>query len=83
MSWGIYDTRDNCWIGDDAGLKVFDDHMLARIAAQVIKTQMLGIDLACRLIAKEIDSNNLRLKDEIKLKLTGEQALRRIEGVEQ
>lgn len=29
MRWGIYDTKDHLWLGDDAGPKVFDSEALA------------------------------------------------------
>lgn len=83
MRWGIYDTRDNCWIGDDAGPQVFEDHLLARISAQVMEDMLYGSDLGGRLVAKELNSNALRLKDEVPVKHSAIESLRRIEGTKQ
>ena len=33
MSFGIYDTETNCWIGNNDGPRTFDDKVLADIAA--------------------------------------------------
>lgn len=76
--WGVYDIQDNCWIGNDAGPKVFDDFTVARIAAEVCADQ-LGYELHGRLEAREYVSGNVRLRDEIPTKRSPLKALQRIE----
>lgn len=50
-AYGIYDTQDNCWIGDDVGPRVFTrvdsekmkgmpQELIARISAQVTGVQL-------------------------------------------
>ena len=79
-TWGIYDTQDNLWIGNADGPLTYEDHTLARIAAQVAEEALLGTDLAMRFQAREIPWRAWRLRDEVKLKHTPLEAIRRIEG---
>lgn len=78
--YGIYDTQDNCWLGDEFGPKRFDDFMVARIAAQVYEDQTLGTDLGGRYKAKPIPTEEFQKKDEIATKRTTLKSLQRIEG---
>lgn len=80
--WGLFDTKDGLWLGNDSGPKTFDDHLLARCAAQIVETQMLGTDLGCRIQAREIQIVNPRIVDKVCLKMSGLKALQRIEGDE-
>lgn len=81
MTWGIYDTVDGVWLGDESGPKTFDGpdaYMLARIAAQLMDERMR--QPANRTVAKEYDPGPKRLHDSVTPKMTGLQALRRLEG---
>ena len=78
--WGIYDTQDSMWIGDEAGPRAFEDHTLAQCAAQITEEALLGTDLACRFQAREIPESAWRLRDELALKHSPLEAIRRIEG---
>lgn len=94
--YGIYDTKDNCWLGDENGPKLFDDdaldervagtgvgaYGLARIAAQLAETQVFGTDMGCRYQAREFNEKNLRKKDTIETKMGPDKALARLEGGE-
>jgi hypothetical protein len=87
--YGIYDTRDNCWIGDKSGPRVFTredsvkanglpQRLMAQIAAQMAEKQ-LGYGMG-RLRAQEFNDSNLTLKDEVPTKMTPVEALIRLEN---
>ena len=78
MKYGIFDTQDHCWIGNDKGPKLFDEELLAQVAAQMTCAQ-LDWPLT-RLRAKPYDGSGIQLKDEIKTKRTAVRALRLVEG---
>lgn len=80
MQWGILDTRDNLWLGDDNGPRMFDNEMLARCAAQIWEDQVLGTDLGGVFQVREIHDREWRIRDELEVKRTGLESLRRIEG---
>lgn len=80
LVWGIYDKADNCWIGNDDGPRLFDDHIIARMAAQVIECAVYGTDLGCKYEARIYPKAPVRLRDKVDLKLTPLKALERIEG---
>lgn len=77
--YGLYDTQDDCWIGDDNGARTIDDHMLARAMAQIVECQMLGTDLGGRIVAREIPEGPWTIKDEIPLKKSTLKAIQTIE----
>lgn len=87
--YGIYDTRDNCWIGDETGPRVFTSEdsdkanglpqrVLAQIAAQMAEKQ-LGYGMG-RLRAQEFRDGGFTLKDEVQTKMTALEALIRVEN---
>ena len=77
MKYGIFDTQDKCWIGDDRGPKQYDEEIIARVAAQVYDTMMRNAPGRTR--AKEYDGSANKLKDEVKPAMTPVQALDRLE----
>lgn len=78
MSWGIFDTVDELWLGDDQGPRLFEDETVAKIAAQVADVR-LRQDLG-RSRAKEFPKGGyLKVKDELELKMSGLEAIKRIE----
>lgn len=88
MRYGIYDTKDNCWMGDTKGPKIFDSVQFdgvklpeakdaADIAAQMACAQ-LGWPIT-RLRARIFDEGPLRHKDDLKTKMGSLKALERIE----
>jgi hypothetical protein len=77
MKYGVFDTQDNCWLGDDRGPKLFDVLIVARVSAQVTATQ-LGWS-STRLEGRAYDDSGNVLKDEVQTKMTPAQALRKIE----
>jgi hypothetical protein len=78
MKYGLVDTKDGLWMGDDNGPAVFDTEVLAKIAAQLLDEQ-LGQALG-RTRAKPYDDTKKRKVDEVASKMTPLEALRRIEG---
>lgn len=77
MAWGIYDTKDDSWLGDEHGPKTFEDEVLAKVAAQIASTQLGTDPTRCR--AREYDGSANKLKGEFATRMTPEQALRHIE----
>src|SRR5271168_1531423 len=84
VSYAIYDTQDNCWVGDETGPRMFTredsvklngmpQELAARIAAQVWGVQ-LGY-VPGRLRAVIFKEEDLRMKDEVPTKMSGLEAL--------
>jgi hypothetical protein len=85
MKYGIYDTKDNCWLGDENGLKLFEEPIngvgpetLAQISAQLAAEQV-GYPMG-RLQARLFEHGEMTLRDRIDTKMTPEEALIRLEG---
>jgi hypothetical protein len=78
MEWGLYDTKDGVWMGNDKGPKTFDDYMLARIAAEMVDVQ-LGQKTG-RTKAKEYFGGANRLRDEKPTRMGSERALKLLEN---
>lgn len=34
--WGLYDTKDDCWIGNDDGPVTYQEAHMAKLAAQIV-----------------------------------------------
>jgi hypothetical protein len=83
VSYGVYDERDSCWIGDESGPKQFDNFILARIAAQVYEDQIHGTDMGGRFVARELPQDAFRLKDQVAPRRSTLASLQRIEGRKQ
>ena len=75
--WGLLDTQDNVWMGDDDGPKTYTDYMIARVAAQMVDVQ-LGQHPG-RTKAKEYVGGATRLRDEVKTKMGSAEALQKME----
>ena len=92
VKYGIYDTQDNCWLGDENGPRLYDlelskkmkgmpQQLAARIAAQMTEVQ-LGYTPG-RLRAVEFkNQDSLVLKDSVDTKMTAVAALRKLENGE-
>jgi len=78
--YGVFDTKDNVWLGDEFGPKRFDDFAIARIAAQVAEMQAFGTDLLCRFQARPIPEADYSKRDDIPTRMGAEEALCRIEN---
>jgi hypothetical protein len=82
IRWGLWDTKDSCWLGDGNGPFTFKSHRLAQLGAQVAEDMMTGSDLAGRIQCKEFAPGVLRLKDHLHCLHTAEESLGRLEGEE-
>lgn len=76
--WGLLDTQDNVWMGDDAGPKIYTEYLLARVAAQMMDEQ-LG-QKPGRTRALPYKGGATRLRDKVKTRMGALQALRNLEG---
>lgn len=75
--FGVYDTKDKCWMGTKDKALVYIEEDVAKIAAMMMAVQ-LQIP-AGRLRAMPFDPTALKKKDERTIKVTAEEALRRLE----
>ena len=79
MRWGIYDPDDHCWYGDDHGPKLFEGEFaqdMARAAATVLVFQF---GFAHRAQAREYTEDATRMRDEVPMRMSTLEALRRAE----
>jgi hypothetical protein len=87
--YGMYDTQDNCWLGDETGPRVFTiedsakangmpHRLMAQIAAQMVEVQ-LGYTPG-RVQVREYDVKNLRLRDQVETQCTPLEALIKLES---
>jgi hypothetical protein len=76
--YGVFDTKDKCWLGNDDGPWRYDDEMLARAAATIANERM-GLIRRFRKMEHPKQVANV-LKDEIAPRISGEQAIKNIEG---
>ncbi len=74
---GLYDGEDKCWIGTTEAPLRYNDEELAQIAARMYDVQVGNYSGRTR--ATEFDPGVNKKKDEVKPKMSAEEALRRIE----
>ena len=74
--WGLYDTVDNLWMGNNEGPLVYDVEQWAKLAAQVMNKQ-LGYVL--RIECRVYDESPKHLKDEVKAVMSGVEAIKNLE----
>jgi hypothetical protein len=77
MKFGLYDTEDNLWVGNDKGPLLYDDEALARVAGMVADRclhQRLG-----RTRALPFQGGELKLHDHKPLLATATEALTQLE----
>lgn len=75
--FGIYDKKDDCWLGNNEGPKLFDTELKARLAARILAGQ-LGWS-PTRLVAEEFEEEDLQYKDDVQTERSAEEWL---EGLE-
>lgn len=78
MKYGVFDVKDKCWIGDDKGPRLFDDMLLARVAAEMVDVQLKTIMGRHRAKPYLVEANKLR--DEVQVQVSSERALELLEG---
>ena len=75
--WGIFDTEDKIWIGNDDGPCHYEDKMTARLSAEVADV-VLGQKIGrCR--ARRLPKGSWKLRDEKPTIMKPEKALRLLE----
>jgi len=83
--FGLWDSTDKCWLGDDKGPTQFTDWDQCRLAAAVASEQLEGPILQDRRIRARVwpaslPKHKFRYKDEIKTRMSPLQAIQNIEG---
>lgn len=76
VTYGILNTKENIWYGDNDGPRLFDDLFLARLSAEVTDVQLgnpLGTTRAVPFTSAK------RLIDEVPVRMSGDEALRKLE----
>jgi hypothetical protein len=75
--WGLYDTVDDCWMAHpEEGPLRYDDFMLARLAAEILEVRF---GWRARIRAREFPVGPMRIKDEVKPKISAVDAIERLE----
>ena len=73
--FGLWDLRDQSWIGDDKGPLIYSVKDAAMIAATILTERM-----RTPIVPRQWEDGEPRFKDEVTPKLTALEALERIEG---
>lgn len=76
--FGLYDTQDHCWIGNDEGPLRYDDFQVARLAAEA-SAAMLGWRIVRVRAVEYVKKGQPRLKDELPTVRSAEDALKALE----
>lgn len=72
--FGLFDVRDNCWLGDETAPYICDDETLAKAAATIMSTRM------DRLIqALPYDPSPKKFKDTVTPEMSTAEAIIRVE----
>lgn len=77
MKLGLWDSQDNCWLGNEDGPLAYEDLELARLSQEVVRVRLrwaMG-----RIKVQPLDPMATKRKDELEYKLSTEEALRRLE----
>lgn len=77
MKFGLLDTHDNVWMGDNKGPKLFDDEELAQVAARIVDVQLRQIAGRTKAMPY-IEEANIK-RDKVPVLLSPEEALKRLE----
>lgn len=75
--WGLWDTKDKVWLGNETGAVTYEDEWDARLAAEVTGKQV-GWS-ATRVRARPFD-HVMRLKDKVPVKMDALTALEILES---
>jgi hypothetical protein len=72
--FGLWDGRDQCWLGNESGPLVYEEKLMAQLAA-TISTERLG-----RWVLPRVLVGYGKKKDDITPRISAEEAIRRIES---
>lgn len=73
--WGVYDTKDRCWMGNNTGPVVYDDLDTAKLSATILNERF---GYAARLMPKVYAENAKVKRDEQTPMLSFEEAFSRL-----
>lgn len=76
--YGLYDTADHCWIGNDTGPLRYNDRDFADLARNIVTEQMNWS--WARVRVRPYDGSGTQHKDTLATDRTVGEALRRLEG---
>lgn len=79
--WGIFDTVEKVWIGDESGPRLFEERWLAKVAAQIVDVRIGQEPGTCR--EKPFTQQPVRLKDTVATQMDSLTALRKLESGEE
>lgn len=74
--FGLYDSKDNLWMGTKDGPLSYDDYELARVAAAVMNAQFRYTN---RIVVKENDGLPKVHKDNVDAAMTTLEAIKHLE----
>lgn len=74
---GLFDSQDNCWLGDSNGVFKYTDKFIAKAVREIVTVQ-LGWDWS-RVQVLPYPKDAKDKKDEVDTLMSPEEALRRIE----
>lgn len=76
--WGLLDTKDNTWLGDDEGPVLHTEEWVMKVAAQVADVR-LGQEPGRTRATIFPEAQNLRLKETVETRMDNLEALTGIE----
>lgn len=75
--YGLYDTQDDCWLGDDQGPLFYEEEDVAKVGAQVLDVRLKQAPGRTR--AKPFAEESLVKKDEKETFVGAEEAIAQLE----
>lgn len=75
--YGLYDTKDDCWLGNSEGPLLYEDQKLAAIAARILDVR-LGNPAGRTRATEYLAEANIK-KDNLQPKYSAEEAINRLE----
>lgn len=75
--YGLYDTKENCWLGNSEGPLQYEDEEIAQAAARILDVRLRNP--AGRTRAMPFPDELLVKKDDVTPELSAEEAMRRLE----
>lgn len=75
--YGLYDTQDDCWLGDNKGPLLYEEEDLAKVGAQVLDVRLKQAPGRTR--AKPFAEESLVKKDEKETFVEAEEAIAKLE----
>ncbi len=77
--YGVYDTQDRVWMGNEKSIALFRDKKIAEVSAALTNVQLGWDPGRCRARAYIADPKGMVIKDEVLARMTPEEALKALE----